>query len=127
MNHDERKSKVQRINIENFLLVLIIVVLFISIGINSENKEYIKKGYDKLPNDVEQSIRKRALFGAWVFFIAGVYFLYSAFKDYQEEKSMARLDFTIAAAVVLIAAAIRIYTLYKYANVQISGSEDYAL
>lgn len=127
MNEESIEERVKIINIENFFLLLIITVLFVSININNTNKYYAKMGYDRIPKDVEDKIKKKALISAWIFLLAGIFFLYSAYKDYQKEKNSPRLNFTIAAALVFLAAAIRVYTLYKFKNVEISGSEDYAL
>jgi len=126
-NEAQRNAKINRIRVESVFLLVIIVSLFVSLQLNNQNIQFLKKGIENIPKNIQKKILKKAKTIAWIFVIAAIWFLYTAYKDYEEEKNQARINYMIAAAILLISSAIRVYTLYKYSNVQISGAEDYAL
>ncbi len=126
-NEAQRNAKINRIRVENVFLLLIIVTLFVSLQLNKQNIEFLKKGIEQIPKNIQKQMLKKAKTIAWIFVLAAIWFLYTAYKDYEEDRNQARINYLIAAAILLISSGIRLYSLYKYSNVQISGAEDYAL
>lgn len=118
-------EKIRSYKIEIVLLIVIIVAILIAIDIDNTLINIGREGRDPTPEEQRQ-IKRRAELVSIIYLVASLYFVFVAFRDYQENRTKANYYFFVATILLAVAAGLREYWISKDINFE-GGAEDYAL
>ena len=120
-NDENIDQQVETFNLDIIMSLLLIVAILIAVYIT------VRRKYNVINNnntsDEFTRLGKLGELSLMIVIIAALYFVYTTLRTYRRNPTTTNLGYFFAAFIVLVAAIIRLFTLFKSSTV-IEGAED---
>ncbi|MGM9857930.1 MAG: hypothetical protein ACI311_01595 [Bacilli bacterium] len=120
-NDENIDQEVETFNLDIIMSLLFIVAILIAVYITVRRKFNVINNNNT--SDELTRLGKIGEFSLMIVIIAALYFVYTTLRTYRKDPTTTNFGYFFAAFLVLVAAIIRLFTLFRSSTV-IEGAED---